>query len=120
MAGVGSEKIDMAGEDTSSQAPSREGRNTDSGHRERTAETVSSRAAALEADIRLTLPAQAANVAVVRHVLGALAEALALPRAVVEDMRLAVTEACTNVVRHAYSGAGGDIDVVVRSTSGAT
>jgi hypothetical protein len=42
MAWVGSEKIDMAGENTSSQAPSREGRPI----------------AAPESDIRLTLPAQ--------------------------------------------------------------
>jgi len=55
-------------------------------------------------DVRLTLPARPENVAVVRHVLGAFAEALQLPDPVIEDMRLAVTEACTNVVRHAYSG----------------
>ena len=67
-----------------------------------------------DTDIRLTLPARAENVAVVRHVLGALAEALNLDRAVVDDMRLAVTEACTNVVRHAYGGSEGTIDVVVR------
>ena len=67
-----------------------------------------------DTDIRLTLPARAENVAVVRHVLGALAEALNLDRAVVDDMRLAVTEACTNVVRHAYGGREGTIDVVVR------
>jgi serine/threonine-protein kinase RsbW len=65
-------------------------------------------------DIRLTLPARPENVAVVRHVLGALGEALDLPRAVTDDMRLAVTEACTNVVRHAYAGDDGTIDVVVR------
>jgi serine/threonine-protein kinase RsbW len=70
--------------------------------------------AAFDSDIRLTLPARPENVAVVRHVLGALAEALALPDAVTEDMRLAVTEACTNVVRHAYAGDEGSIDVVVR------
>jgi serine/threonine-protein kinase RsbW len=69
---------------------------------------------ALDSDIRLTLPARAENVAVVRHVLGALAEALGLPDSVAEDMRLAVTEACTNVVRHAYAGDDGTIDVVVR------
>jgi serine/threonine-protein kinase RsbW len=69
---------------------------------------------ALESDIRLTLPARPENVAVVRHVLGALAEALDLPRAVTEDIRLAVTEACTNVVRHAYAGDSGAIDVAVR------
>ena len=68
----------------------------------------------LDSEIRLTLPARPENVAVVRHVLGALADALALPAAVIEDMRLAVTEACTNVVRHAYEGPQGTIDVVVR------
>jgi len=87
----------MAGENPCSQA-AREGWRVDSGHR----------------DIRLTLPARRENVAVVRHVLGALAEALDLPPAVTEDVRLAVTEACTNVVRHAYGARGGDIDVVVR------
>jgi anti-sigma regulatory factor (Ser/Thr protein kinase) len=65
-------------------------------------------------DIRLTLPARPENVAVVRHVLGALAEVLRLPQPVIDDMRLAVTEACTNVVRHAYEGSQGTIDVVVR------
>jgi serine/threonine-protein kinase RsbW len=74
--------------------------------------------AALESDIRLTLPARPENVAVVRHVLGALAEALDLPRAVTEDMRLAVTEACTNVVRHAYADGDGAIDVIVRPKGG--
>jgi serine/threonine-protein kinase RsbW len=65
-------------------------------------------------DVRLTLPARPENVAVVRHVLGAFAEALQLPDTVIEDMRLAVTEACTNVVRHAYGDPIGSIDVVVR------
>jgi anti-sigma regulatory factor (Ser/Thr protein kinase) len=54
--------------------------------------------------VRLSLPARARNIAVVRRALEAIAEELALPRRLVEDMRLAVTEACTNVVRHAYSG----------------
>jgi serine/threonine-protein kinase RsbW len=69
-------------------------------------------------DVRLTVPARAENVAVVRHVLGAFAEALRLPPELVEDMRLAVTEACTNVVRHAYDGEPGPIDVVIRSDGG--
>src|SRR5215207_11688102 len=54
--------------------------------------------------VRLSLPARARNIAVVRRALEAIAEELALPRRLVEDMRLAVTEACTNVLRHAYSG----------------
>jgi serine/threonine-protein kinase RsbW len=55
-----------------------------------------------ETDVKLTLPARPENVSVIRHVLGAFAEALRLPDDLVEDLRLAVTEACTNVVRHAY------------------
>ena len=57
---------------------------------------------ATETDVKLTLPARPENVSVIRHVLGAFAEALRLPDDLVEDLRLAVTEACTNVVRHAY------------------
>jgi serine/threonine-protein kinase RsbW len=68
-----------------------------------------------EADVRLTLPARPENVAVVRHVLSAFGEALNLPRSVADDMRLAVTEACTNVVRHAYDGGEpGPIEIVIR------
>src|SRR5213595_2684217 len=55
-----------------------------------------------DTDVKLTLPASPENVSVIRHVLGAFAEAMRLPDELVEDLRLAVTEACTNVVRHAY------------------
>jgi serine/threonine-protein kinase RsbW len=76
---------------------------------------MTERTPVLSSDVRLTLPARPENVAVIRHVLGAFAEALRLPPDLVEDMRLAVTEACTNVVRHAYQdGRPGPIDVVIR------
>jgi serine/threonine-protein kinase RsbW len=64
--------------------------------------------------VRLSLPARARNVAVVRRALEAVAEELALPRRLVEDMRLAVTEACTNVVRHAYTGDEADDQSALR------
>ncbi len=66
------------------------------------------------ADVHLSLPARAENVAVVRHVMGAFGEALDLPLRRMQDVRLAVTEACTNVVRHAYDDADGLIEVTVR------
>ena len=69
---------------------------------------------ALDSDITLTLPARPENIALVRHMIGALGAAIQLPEATVDDMRLAVTEACTNVVRHAYSEADGRIEVVIR------
>jgi serine/threonine-protein kinase RsbW len=78
------------------------------------AQTRVGRPGTQESDIRLTLPARPENIAVVRHMLGALAQAIDLPPAVVDDLRLAVTEACTNVVRHAYPDRSGTLDVVVR------
>jgi serine/threonine-protein kinase RsbW len=55
--------------------------------------------------MQLTLPAHAENIAIVRHALGALGEVYALDAQTLSDIRLAVTEACTNVVVHAYPGA---------------
>ena len=88
-------------------------RQNSTAHRFRRSSTA--RAASTPSDVRLTLPARADSIPVVRHVLGAFAEALRLPPETVEDMRLAVTEACTNVVRHAYDGENaGAIDIVVQ------
>jgi len=68
-------------------------------------------------DVNLTLPARPENVSVIRHVLGAFAEAMRLPDELVEDLRLAVTEACTNVVRHAYPAEDpGPVEVSIRPT----
>jgi anti-sigma regulatory factor (Ser/Thr protein kinase) len=53
-------------------------------------------------DMELALPARAANIAVVRHAFGALGEAFAVDEEILSNIRLAVTEACTNVVVHAY------------------
>jgi anti-sigma regulatory factor (Ser/Thr protein kinase) len=53
-------------------------------------------------DMELALPARAENIAIVRHALGGFAEAYAIPDGRLSDIRLAVTEACANVVVHAY------------------
>ncbi len=57
-------------------------------------------------DMQLALPARAENIAIVRHAFGALGDAYALDEQVLSDIRLAVTEACTNVVVHAYPDGG--------------
>ena len=62
-------------------------------------------------DIELTLPARAENVAVVRHAIGGLGEALDVDPQTLSDVKLAVTEACTNVVVHAYDGADGPMQI---------
>ncbi len=64
-------------------------------------------------DIQLALPARAENIAIVRHAFGALDEAYDIDAQTVSDIRLAVTEACTNVVVHAYpDGREGPMEVL--------
>ncbi len=52
----------------------------------------------------MSLPARAENVAVVRHALAGLAEQLGMGEAQLADLKTVVTEACMNVVVHAYPG----------------
>ncbi len=62
---------------------------------------------------RINLAARAENVAVIRHACGGLGDALNLPDALLSDIKLAVTEACTNVVVHAYPEGEGQMEVSV-------
>src|SRR5205807_9568972 len=54
--------------------------------------------------LRIRLPAKADNVAVVRQALTGLGDAYELDPDFLSDIRTAVTEACNNVVIHAYPG----------------
>ncbi|MGH2855319.1 MAG: ATP-binding protein, partial [Solirubrobacteraceae bacterium] len=67
----------------------------------------------MTADMQLALPARAENIAIVRHAFGALGDAYAFDAQTLSDIRLAVTEACTNVVVHAYpDGEEGPMEVL--------
>jgi anti-sigma regulatory factor (Ser/Thr protein kinase) len=61
--------------------------------------------------LQLTLPAKAENVAVVRHALAGLAEEIGMDEPAVADLKTVVTEACMNVVAHAYQGEPGPLNV---------
>ena len=61
-------------------------------------------------EVRLSMPARAEGVGVVRQALAGFADALAIDPGVLSDMKMAVTEACTNVVVHAYAGPDGEGD----------
>ena len=52
----------------------------------------------------LTLASVPDNVPVVRHAVRGLLDGREVPETVTADVLLAVTEACTNVVQHAYGG----------------
>lgn len=62
-------------------------------------------------DFQLVLPAHAENVSVVRHALAGLAEAMDMDPAQVADLKTVVTEACMNVVVHAYEDGAGPLEV---------
>jgi anti-sigma regulatory factor (Ser/Thr protein kinase) len=54
--------------------------------------------------LHLTLPAQPDSLPLARRAIGAHAEKLGIAQAGIADMKTVVSEACTNVVRHAYAG----------------
>ena len=56
--------------------------------------------------VSLKIPARPQNVAVVRQALNGLADSMRLENGVLTDMKVAVSEACANVVVHAYEGQG--------------
>jgi serine/threonine-protein kinase RsbW len=68
---------------------------------------------ALEPGVRLLLPALPANVALVRQALAGLTEELGVDPARAADMKIALTEACTNVVVHAYGDDPGPLEVTM-------
>jgi anti-sigma regulatory factor (Ser/Thr protein kinase) len=66
-----------------------------------------------EETLRLTLPARPENVALVRHSVAGLAEALGMEEAGVADLKTVVGEACMNAVVHAYEDGEGPLEVTV-------
>jgi anti-sigma regulatory factor (Ser/Thr protein kinase) len=52
--------------------------------------------------LQMSLPAKAENVAVVRHALAGLADRIGMDEPGIADLKTVVTEACMNVVVHAY------------------
>ena len=63
--------------------------------------------------VRLLMPALPANVALVRQALAGLTDELGVGAARAADMKIALTEACTNVVVHAYGDEAGPLEVTM-------
>lgn len=64
--------------------------------------------------IRLTIPAKAEYITLGRLALSGIARARegGVPPEVLGDLKLALTEACTNSVRHAYDDGSGTVEIV--------
>lgn len=63
--------------------------------------------------LRLRMAALPENVMLVRQALDGAARELGASTAVVEDLKLAVTEACSNVVKYAYRDSAGALEVTL-------
>lgn len=63
--------------------------------------------------VRLTIPAKAEYIALGRLTLAGISRVHPLPDETLADLKLALTEACTNSVRHAYGDGGAGIVEIV-------
>jgi serine/threonine-protein kinase RsbW len=64
------------------------------------------------ARVRLTIPAKPEFISLGRLALTGLSHVRSLPDETLADLKLALTEACTNSVRHAYPDDGGVVEIV--------
>jgi len=65
--------------------------------------------------VELRVPSRPEYVAIVRALVTDIARRTSLPASAVEDVQVAASEACTNVVRHAYSDPDrGSAEILVR------
>jgi serine/threonine-protein kinase RsbW len=64
-------------------------------------------------DMRLLLINRADNVALVRQAIGGVADALSIDDNLLADIKTVVSEACNNVVLHAYAGEEGPLEVYI-------
>jgi serine/threonine-protein kinase RsbW len=65
-------------------------------------------------ELRITLPARRDNLALLRHVVRGFRDAYAIAPAAMDDIVLAISEAATNAVVHAYGERRGTMTVVAR------
>jgi serine/threonine-protein kinase RsbW len=62
--------------------------------------------------VRLTIPAKAEYITLVRLALSGLSRLRPLSEEALGDLKLAVTEACTNSVRHGYVNGEGTVEIL--------
>lgn len=66
----------------------------------------------------LKVKSRTENLSVIRDFIGTSASELKLPNEIVENIILAVDEACTNIIKHAYKySPDGDITITIKPTS---
>ena len=66
--------------------------------------------------VRLRIPAKPDYIALARLALTGIAELRAMPEETLADLKLALTEAVSNSVRHAYDGGEGHVEITYELT----
>jgi anti-sigma regulatory factor (Ser/Thr protein kinase) len=66
--------------------------------------------------LEVSLPAVPVSVRTARETVAGIAASLGARDAVIDDARLCVSEATTNVVRHAYRDCSGDLDIRIETS----
>ncbi len=74
--------------------------------------------AAIVPELRMMLPAHKDSLGLLRHVVRGFRDAYGIASATMDDIVLAVSEAATNVVVHAYGHRPGTMTIVARSEDG--
>jgi serine/threonine-protein kinase RsbW len=74
-------------------------------------EVATAREASIAEALKRTLPAEPDSVPVARRSVAALASGLGMGEPTIGDLRLVVTEACANVVHHAYPAEDGSFEI---------
>jgi serine/threonine-protein kinase RsbW len=64
--------------------------------------------------VELRIPARPENLALARLALAGVGSAAGAGEAVIADLKVAVTEACTNAIQHAYSAGAGSVVIRYR------
>lgn len=67
--------------------------------------------------VRLTIPAKAEYITLCRLALAGISRYRPVPDETLHDLKLALTEACTNSIRHAYDDVEGHVDVLYEIAS---
>jgi serine/threonine-protein kinase RsbW len=69
--------------------------------------------------VQLRMPARPEYLVLARLVLAGIARCRPIAAEDLADLKLAVTEACSNSMRHAYAEAGGEVEITYRIDDGA-
>lgn len=67
--------------------------------------------------VELRISARPENLVLARLALAGVGASVAAPPNLLAEFKLAVTEACTNAIQHAYPGSGVEEEIVVRYTA---